>query len=137
MFFLIAQVEKLRKKVTNDIKRFGKNSFAIADRIEEILIEKNMTHRELAKKLGKSEAEISKWMRGNHNFTLRTLSKIEDAIDTDLISVTGKTKEILVKTEFIVINPTKQSTLSISSVRKKDTFYTNKNYVFSTCNAEA
>jgi len=131
------RLEKLRKKVTGDIKRFNKNSFAISDRIDEILKEKNMTHRELAQKLGKSEAEISKWMRGNHNFTLRTLSKIEDAVDADLISVTGKEQEVLVKTKLFVMNAAQESTLNISSVRKNVTFNTNKAYLFTTGLAEA
>ena len=44
-------------------------SFRIVDRIREILEEKGLKQKDLAERLGKSEAEISKWMRGTHNFT--------------------------------------------------------------------
>ena len=56
-------------------------SFRIVDRIHDIQEEKGLNQKDLAIKLGKSEAEISKWMRGTHNFTIDTLVSIEDALD--------------------------------------------------------
>ena len=44
------------------------------------LEEKGLKQKDLALRLGKSEAEISKWMRGTHNFTIDTLVSIEDAL---------------------------------------------------------
>ena len=35
----------------------------------------------------KREAEISKWMRGTHNFTIDTLVSIEDALDAPIVQV--------------------------------------------------
>lgn len=43
--------------------------------------------KDLALRLGKSEAEISKWMRGTHNFTIDTLVSIEDALDATIVEV--------------------------------------------------
>lgn len=37
--------------------------------------------------LGKKEAEISKWMRGTHNFTIETLSSIENALGGPILEV--------------------------------------------------
>ena len=37
--------------------------------------------------MGKTEAEVSRWVGGTHNFTLRTIAKISSAIETDLIRV--------------------------------------------------
>ena len=62
-------------------------SFRIVDRIHEILEEKGLKQKDLALKLGKSEAEISKWMRGTHNFTIDTLVSIEDALDAPIVQV--------------------------------------------------
>ena len=45
-------------------------SFAIAERIVDVLKQKGMTRRDLANKLGKRESEISKWLTGRHNFTI-------------------------------------------------------------------
>lgn len=70
-----------------DVKKEVDWSFAIADKIEVTLQEKHISHKELAKRMGKTEAEISRWVGGTHNFTLRTIAKISTAIGVDLIGV--------------------------------------------------
>jgi transcriptional regulator with XRE-family HTH domain len=62
-------------------------SLEVADRIHAILEKKGMSHKDLAQALGKSESEISKWMRGTHNFTFETIAKINMALGTKLIYV--------------------------------------------------
>ncbi len=62
-------------------------SLDVADRIHAILEKKGMSHKELAQSLGKSESEISKWMRGTHNFTFETIAKINVALGTKLIYI--------------------------------------------------
>ena len=62
-------------------------SFAIADKIDARLKELGITQKEFAKRMGKSEAEVSRWLGGTHNFTLRTLSLISTALGKDLIRV--------------------------------------------------
>jgi len=62
-------------------------SFRIVDRIYDILEEKGLKQKDLALRLGKSEAEISKWMRGTHNFTIDTLVSIEVALDAPIVEV--------------------------------------------------
>lgn len=59
----------------------------IADRIDEILKQQHLTQRDLARLTGKSESEISKWMTGRHNFTMKTLSLISTALATPVIRV--------------------------------------------------
>lgn len=62
-------------------------SFAIADRIDEILKQKGMSQRDLAQRLGKRESEVSKWMTGRHNFTTNTIARISLALNTPIINV--------------------------------------------------
>lgn len=62
-------------------------SFRIVDRIHDILQEKGLKQKDLAERLGKSEAEISKWMRGTHNFTIDTLVSIEAALGAPILQV--------------------------------------------------
>lgn len=38
-------------------------------------------------RIGKSEAEISKWMRGTHNFTIDTLVSIEGELEAPIVDV--------------------------------------------------
>lgn len=62
-------------------------SFGIAERISEVLKAKNLTQKELAKRLHKRESEISKWMTGRHNFTMQTISRIETALNCKIVNV--------------------------------------------------
>ena len=40
-----------------------------------------------AKKMGKTEAEVSRWLSGTHNFTLRTISKISTVLKVNMINI--------------------------------------------------
>ncbi|MBR6346486.1 MAG: helix-turn-helix transcriptional regulator [Bacteroidales bacterium] len=51
-------------------------SAGIIARIDSILKEKNMTQRDLAKKLGKSESVVSRWTSGFPNLTLRSIAEL-------------------------------------------------------------
>ena len=62
-------------------------SDSIAEKLDNLLKERGMSQRELAKNTGKTEAEVSRWLGGTHNFTLRTLAKISIALGEDLITV--------------------------------------------------
>ena len=73
--------------VQNDVKMKLDMSFAIADKIDMILREKNISQKQLAKKMGKIEAEVSRWLGGTHNFSLRTIAKISDALGVKLLSI--------------------------------------------------
>lgn len=80
-------LEERRKRVNPEVRQSVALSFRIVDRIHEILKEKGLKQKDLAMRLGKSEAEISKWMRGTHNFTIDTLVAIENALDAPIIEV--------------------------------------------------
>ena len=62
-------------------------AFDVSDRIASILQDKGMTQRELAVGLGKSEAEVSRWLGGTQNFTLKTIAMIQDFLGEKLIVV--------------------------------------------------
>ena len=59
----------------------------IIARIDTLLQEKNMTQRALARKLGKSEAVVSRWTTGFPNLTLRSIAELSTALGEPLISV--------------------------------------------------
>lgn len=62
-------------------------SDSIAEKLDNLLKERGMSQRDLAKNTEKNEAEVSRWLGGTHNFTLRTLAKISTALGEDLITV--------------------------------------------------
>lgn len=61
----------------------------IVIRIDEILKRKGMTQRDLARKIGKSEAVVSRWTTGFPNLTLRSIAQLSLALGEPLIEVTG------------------------------------------------
>ncbi|MBR7030490.1 MAG: helix-turn-helix transcriptional regulator [Prevotella sp.] len=80
-------IEARRKQVNPLIRQDVDLSFQIVDRIHEILQAKGLKQKDLALLLGKKEAEISKWMRGTHNFTIDTLVSIEQALGAPILRV--------------------------------------------------
>ena len=86
------RIENRRKSIPHEIDLFITKSFNIVDRIYEVLLAKNLDQKDLALLLNKNESEISKWMSGTHNFTLKTISRIESALETPIIMVVSKEK---------------------------------------------
>ena len=80
-------IEARRNKVSSEIRRKVDLSFLIIDRIHSILQERGLKQKDLADMLGKKESEISKWMRGTHNFTIDTISMIEKALGQPILQV--------------------------------------------------
>jgi len=62
-------------------------AFAISDKIAAILEKKGLTQKDLALALGKSESEVSKWLGGTQNFTLKTIALISTYLGEPLIEV--------------------------------------------------
>ena len=73
--------------VPDDVRREVSLSFAIADRIADLLAQQGMTQKAFARKMGKTEPEVSAWLTGRHNFTLRTIARISSVLGTDIVKV--------------------------------------------------
>lgn len=86
--------DELYANVPEDSKRMSSYSFAIAARIDEILARKGWNKTDFANAMGKTNAEISKWMSGQHNFTISTIAKIEAALEEDIISIKKYRKSV-------------------------------------------
>ena len=59
----------------------------IIARIDAVLKQKNMTQRDRAKRMGRSEAVISRWTSGFPNLTLKSIAEISTALGEPLIMV--------------------------------------------------
>lgn len=80
-------IEERRRHVNPEVRERVSLSFQIVDRIHEILVARGLRQKDLAMMLGKSEAEISKWMCGTHNFTIDTVVTIEEALQAPVLQV--------------------------------------------------
>lgn len=73
--------------VSSEIMSEVQLSADIIARIDTILKQKNMTQRDLAKKMGRSEAVISRWTTGFPNLTLKSIVEISTALGEPLVKV--------------------------------------------------
>jgi transcriptional regulator with XRE-family HTH domain len=75
-------------------KQFVNKNLDIVEQIVAILNERNMSQRDLAQRLGKSEAEVSRMLSGLHNLTLKTLTRLEVALGEDIFTTPQKAREL-------------------------------------------
>jgi transcriptional regulator with XRE-family HTH domain len=78
-------IKQRAKKVPAEIKLLISKSMSTAKQINYILEKQGKSQRDLAKLLDKKESEISKWLQGTHNFTYRTICKIELVLGEQII----------------------------------------------------
>lgn len=62
-------------------------TMTVSDRLASVMQKRGMTPRELAKRMGETEAEISRWLGGTHDFSLSTLAKIACVLDEDIVTI--------------------------------------------------
>ncbi len=79
--------ERILAKTPEDVRIFVKLHADIVVRVNQLLNEKGYTQKKLAEKLDKRPSEISKWLSGEHNFTLRSIAKLEAELGESLIYV--------------------------------------------------
>lgn len=60
----------------------------ISDRLDAIMKKRGISQRELARMTGKRPSEVTRWLSGQHNFTLATIAKLSVALDHDFVTVT-------------------------------------------------
>lgn len=78
-------IKQAFEKVKPENRQFVSKSKALADEVYEALKRKGISQSELAAKLGKQPSEISKWLSGMHNPTLRTITNLEVLLGTELM----------------------------------------------------
>ena len=62
----------------------------VAKMLHDYLGIRGISQQDLAGKMGKQPSEVSKWLSGNHNFTIDTLSDIGYYLDTDFLIRRGE-----------------------------------------------
>ena len=77
-------MDEIRSSISPEMKLQMEMSVSIA---YEILEAKGMTQKDLAKRLGKTETEVSRWLSGTHNLTLSTICKISAALGDPILKV--------------------------------------------------
>jgi transcriptional regulator with XRE-family HTH domain len=91
-------------------------------RIDEILTQKGLSQRDLAKKLNKYPSEISKWLNGEANLTLKSIAKLEAELGETLLEVprksTQKQEQGYIRQEHTWVSYRKITTTTITDTDK-------------------
>jgi len=72
---------------SDESKLFVSLAMSIQARIHEMLAQRGWQQKDLAEKMHKSEAEISKLLSGTHNHTIRSLAKLHAAFGEPVIDI--------------------------------------------------
>ena len=76
----------------DEIARLVEKNLAITEKIVATLKEKSIKKLDFAKMLGRKPSEVTKWLSGTHNLTLKSINKIEMVLNINLINTEPVTK---------------------------------------------
>ena len=96
-------IEKAKTRLAK--KSYSKISNLIAFEILERLDELGWSQRKLAEKMDVFPQQVNKWVKGNENFTLATLARLGEVLETELIKVPTRS-EVRIKTTVKLPNST-------------------------------
>lgn len=76
---------KAREKANPENRIFVSKNLALIEQLHHVMDELGWSQKRLAQELSKSESEISKWLTGLHNFTFKSISKLEAVLGRELL----------------------------------------------------
>lgn len=79
-------------------KSYSKISNLIAFEILERLDELGWSQKKLAEKMEVSPQQVNKWVKGNENFTIATLARLGEVLQTKLIEVPSRAEVVIKET---------------------------------------
>lgn len=128
-------IKQRAQKVPAEIKLLISKSMSTAKQINNILEKQGKSQRDLASLLGKKESEISKWLQGTHNFTYKTICKIEIALGEQIIFTSNQAIQNISLYRAIVADKTIQDlciepneeTIKLSKINKQSLSVTRSN----------
>lgn len=82
--------QQMIAEVPKDIQTEIDISFDIANEINTLMLKRGLSKKQFADALGKKPSEVTKWLSGQHNFTIRTLAMLSTFFDTPLIQVRSR-----------------------------------------------
>ncbi len=74
-------------QVSPEIKEEINLSFAISNKIDVLMQERGLSKKQFADQIGKRPSEITRWLSGQHNFTVSTLAMLSAFFGKSIISV--------------------------------------------------
>lgn len=73
--------------VTPEEKALARISFEISNRIDFLMHEKGLSKKQFAEAIGKCPSEVTRWLSGEHNFTIATLGMLAKFFGQPIVTV--------------------------------------------------
>ena len=80
-------LEEMLGSIPERIQREVDLSFQISDRIYNLMQERGLSKKQFADAIGKRPSEITRWLSGQHNFTISTLAMLSSFFGQPIIIV--------------------------------------------------
>ena len=77
----------LFEEIPKEKREAARLSFAVSDRLYFLMESRGLSKKQLADNLGKRPNEITRWLSGEHNFTLSTIAMLSSFFGEPIIDV--------------------------------------------------
>ena len=84
---MLEELDKLYGKIPPESLEEASLSHRISERISVLMQEHGLTRSQFAAKLGRRPSEVTKWLSGEHNFTLRTIAMLTVFFGQSIITI--------------------------------------------------
>ena len=80
-------LEEMLGPIPANVQKEVDLSFEISDRIDTLMRQRGLSKKQFADALGRRPSEITKWLSGQHNFTLATLAMLSSLFGQPIVTV--------------------------------------------------
>lgn len=80
-------LRELLSDITPEERAEARLSFQISNRLDFLMKETGLSKKQLADAIGKRPSEITRWLSGEHNFTISTLAMLSSFFGQPIITV--------------------------------------------------
>lgn len=111
-----------------EIAKFVEKNLAIATKVNTILKERSIKKNVFAEMLGKKPSEITKILSGSHNITLKTITKMEVALNVNLINI-----EPIIEHKYVYLGLIKGGDMKNAIKDSTETYYEHSELLYANC----
>lgn len=86
-------IASVRKNIKPENRQYISKNLDISQQVYTLLECKGWSQKEFARRMKKQESEISKWLSGRHNLTLKSITQMETVLGEDIIMTGHKACE--------------------------------------------
>ena len=80
-------LQELFNEIPREKREETRLSFAISNRLDALMRKRGLYKKQFAEALGKRPNEITRWLSGEHNFTIATIAMLSNFFGKPIISV--------------------------------------------------